>query len=138
MTTTPKALRSRALTSAKRSLGLISELIDGHLKTLENGGVPDAGFSASVQKYEESRVKLLILDALASDDGSAAELEGQDEVCVQQEDLDILAAALTEFVRSAPRHTAAGCTGCSITPPSICRPAARGSSAACSSSGSWL
>lgn len=98
MPATPKAMQSRTMTSAKRSLGLITELAAEHMKTLDNGGVPDAGFMASVQKYEESRVRLDTLARLAAGDDSAAELDGPDEVCVGRDDLGLLVGTLNEFV----------------------------------------
>jgi hypothetical protein len=80
MATQPKSLearlrqvRGRKLTAAKRSLALVQDAIIAHDKTLKAGTVPDDGFLASAQKYEQARSELVLLDALAGggDDGGA-------------------------------------------------------------------
>jgi len=55
------AARSRTLTAAKKSLGLIAEAVAKHQADLEAGTVPDSAFTASVLKYEALRS---VLDAL--------------------------------------------------------------------------
>lgn len=78
MSTTPKTLRTRNMTAAKRSLKLILEEAQAHLATLENGGVPGSGFMPSVLKYEQARTALDIL--LALDNGDAPADDGTGEV----------------------------------------------------------
>lgn len=95
---TPKTLEKRTRTAALKSLALIAELAAKHQVQLDSGEVPDAGFTASVTKYEENRVKLMILAALAEDGGDASSEEPAGELAVQREDLDLLVAALQEFV----------------------------------------
>ena len=67
MSTSPKTLRTRNMTAAKRSLKLILEEAQSQLATLENGGVPDSGFMPSVLKYEQARTALDILLTLGED-----------------------------------------------------------------------
>ena len=72
------------MTAAKRSLKLILEEAQSQLATLENGGVPDSGFMASVIKYEQARANLDILLTLGAD------TPADGEVLVQPGDLDVL------------------------------------------------
>jgi hypothetical protein len=72
-TTTPqdpgaKALntaRSRALTAAKKALGLIEEAVAKHKADLEAGNAPDATLTASALKYEGLRAVLEAFGKLA-------------------------------------------------------------------------
>jgi hypothetical protein len=89
MTTTPKALRSRNMTMAKRSLTLIRDAAVAALATLENGGVPDEAFAASVATYEKALAVLRTLDML----GEAAPPPGKGwlaTVEVGRDNLDLL------------------------------------------------
>lgn len=98
--TTPKSLEKRTRTAALRSLGMILDLAEKHRAALEGGEVPDAGFTASVTRYEESRAALMTLarfsDEAVSDDAGCQLPEG--EVAVKGSDLEILVDALNEFV----------------------------------------
>ena len=85
MPASPKTLRTRNMTAAKRSLKLILEEAQAQLATLENGGVPDSGFMPSVIKYEQALTALRTLDALDRDAPDDAI-----EVLVQPGDLDVL------------------------------------------------
>ena len=89
MTTTPKTLRSRNMTAAKRSLTLIRDGAAADLATIENGGVPESSFTASVATYEKALTVLRTLDAL----GEAAPADGEGwlaTVEVYRDDLDVL------------------------------------------------
>lgn len=85
MSTTPKALRARNMTAAKRSATLIRDGILQHLEILAEGKIPESSFTASVAKYEASLVTLRALDAL---DGGDPAPDG--EVLVRPGDLDVL------------------------------------------------
>lgn len=84
MSTTPKTLRTRNMTAAKRSLSLIEEAVAEHRKALDAGEVPESGFAVYVIKYEHSRVCLGLLDALGT------EIPDDGAVEVQPGDLDVL------------------------------------------------
>ena len=67
MTTTPKALRKRTITQAKKSAALIRDAVALHLKILEEGGVPESSLTAPVAKYETALTTLRTLDAIGGD-----------------------------------------------------------------------
>lgn len=92
--------RTRALTAAKKSLGLIAEAVARHQADLEAGNVPDATFTASVLKYEGQRSVLEAFGKLAG--GEPAEPEPAsdapvDGVVVSQADLAAFIRYLAEF-----------------------------------------
>ena len=73
MTTTPKALRSRNMTAAKKAAALIRDGILTHLEILAEGKVPESSLAAPVAKYETALGNLRLLDALGGvgpDDGT--------------------------------------------------------------------
>lgn len=67
MSTTPKVLRTRNMTAAKRSLSLIEAAVAEHRKALDDGKVPENGFAVYVIKYETALAALRTLDALDGD-----------------------------------------------------------------------
>jgi hypothetical protein len=75
MTTSPKTLRTRNMTAAKRSLTLIRDAVLTHLDILEEGNVPESSFGASVVKYETALSALRTLDALGENDAGEATVE---------------------------------------------------------------
>lgn len=92
MTASPRTLRTRNMTAAKRSLTLIRDAVLLHLDILEDGTVPESSFTASVTKYEAALTALRTLDALGED--------GTDDpgiVEVQREGL----AALIDLLRAS-------------------------------------
>ena len=89
MTTTPKALRSRNMTAAKRSARLIRDEVTDHLTALEEDKVPESSFAASVTTYEKALTVLRTVDALGEDappDGEG----GLATVEVRRDSLDLL------------------------------------------------
>ena len=89
MSTSPKTLRSRNMTAAKRSLTLIREMATADLDTLGNGVVPEGSFAASVATYEKALTVLRTLDAL----GEAPPPPGEGwlaTVEVHRDNLDLL------------------------------------------------
>ena len=95
MTTTPKALRSRNMAAMKRSLTLIRDAAVAALATIENHGVPDEAFAASVATYEKALTVLRTLDSL----GEAAPPDGEggpDLVGVVRNDLYVLTVLLRQ------------------------------------------
>jgi hypothetical protein len=98
MSTSPKTLRNRNLTAAKRSLKLIRDEVLKHLDILENDGVPESTFTASLAKYETTLIVLRTLDALGKDYVEAGDSQASDgEVSVSRDGL----AALIELLRSS-------------------------------------
>jgi ABC-type microcin C transport system permease subunit YejE len=88
MTATPKALRTRNMTAAKKAAALIRDAILLHISILEEGKVPESSFTASIAKYETALTTLRVLDVL----GEAAP-EGKGwlaTVEVSKNDLDLL------------------------------------------------
>jgi hypothetical protein len=64
---TPKTLRSRNETTAKRNLGLIADAVAQHQGLLKEGVVPESSFLAAVWKYEQARTALHVLKMLDED-----------------------------------------------------------------------
>ena len=95
MPTSPKALRSRNMDAMKRSLTLIRDAAVAALATIENHGVPDEAFAASVKTYEKALTVLRTLDAL----GETTPPDGEgcpDPVEVSRGDLDVLVGLLRQ------------------------------------------
>lgn len=96
--------RSRALTAARKSLGLIEEAVARHKADLEDGNVPDATFTASVLKYEGLRSVLEAFGKLAG--GEPVVPESETSVPAQGRSADMAAevqlredvAALVTFI----------------------------------------
>lgn len=99
MTTSPKTLRNRNLTAAKRSLKIIGEAVTEHQATLEDGGVPESSFTASVVKYEAALTTLHTLDTLG-EEGPA----GEATVEVRADALEALVLFAHGFVTEAGRQ----------------------------------
>jgi hypothetical protein len=98
MTTSPKTLRNRNLTAAKRSLKLILDELEKHQTALENGEIPEVSIAASLVKYETGLIVLRTLDALGKDYVEARSQESSDgEVSVSRDGL----AALIELLRAS-------------------------------------
>lgn len=103
MTTTPKALRTRNMTAAKRSLALIRDAAEQHMSILEEGQVPESNFWASTYKYEQARLTLSLLDSLGEDAGQDGNPDedpdsGVGWATVRLDDLSLLIQVLREFV----------------------------------------
>ena len=95
MTTSPKTLRARNMAALKRSLTLMRDAAIAALATIENGGVPDEAFAASVATYEKALTVLRTLDALgenAPPDGEG----GLATVEVRRDSLDLLITLLRQ------------------------------------------
>lgn len=72
-----KSARGKALTEAKRSLGLIADAVAADQATLVNGGVPDrSNLQPSVTKYGQAIDRLNLLDSLG-DGTPVPEEDGQ-------------------------------------------------------------
>ncbi len=67
MSASPKTLRTRNMTAAKRSLSLIEQAVAEHRKALDAGEVPESGFAVYVLKYETTLAALRTLGALDGD-----------------------------------------------------------------------
>lgn len=99
MTASPKTLRTRNMTAARRSLKLILDTANRHLKQLESGVVPGDTFAASVAKYEAALITLGVLDMLGED--SVA--DGPATVEVPLDALEALVLFARGFVTEAGR-----------------------------------
>lgn len=99
MPASPKTLRNRNLTAAKRSLKLIQDAVSEHLVALNDGVVPGDGFLASALKYEAARTALVTLDMLG-ENGENAE---PDTVEVRADALEALVLFAHGFVTEAGR-----------------------------------
>jgi len=97
MTTSPKTLRNRNLTAAKRSLKIIQDELGKHQTALENGEIPEGSIATSLVKYETGLIVLRTLDALGKDYVEARSQEDNGAVEVQREGL----AALIELLRAS-------------------------------------
>jgi hypothetical protein len=89
MPASPKTLRSRNMTAAKRSARLIRDGAAADLATLENEGVPESSFAASVATYEKALTVLRTLDMLG-EDGTPPGKGWLATVEVSRDDLDLL------------------------------------------------
>jgi hypothetical protein len=95
MTTTPKALRTRNMTAAKRSATLIRDAVLSHIGILEEDKVPESSIAAVVAKYEKALDSLHLLDALGED--STPPGEGcPDPVVMDRNDLNVLITLLRQ------------------------------------------
>lgn len=93
--TTSKALRSRNLTAARRSLKLIAEAAAQHKGLLEEDTVPEASFAVHALSYDRALAVVRAVDAL--DDGDDVKGEGWlATVEVSLDDLDILVGVLRQ------------------------------------------
>jgi hypothetical protein len=87
--------RAKQLAAAKRSLSLIAGEVAAAQAALENGGVPDRGFMASVLKYDQALAVIIALDAL----GEAPAPDGGDGLAeVSRDDLTTLIGVLKGLV----------------------------------------
>ena len=100
--TTIATLRKRNMTAAKRSLTLIRDAVLTHLDILEDGGVPESSFTASLAKYETALITLRTLDALGEDCAGTGPAD-DDTVEVRRDDLEALVLFAREFTTEAGR-----------------------------------
>jgi len=109
MTQTPQdkaiaKIRKRNLEAAKRSLKLLADGAAQAAAILDEGGVPEQAFTASVINYEKARSALALLDMIAA--GNTREPDGLVEV--SRDDLAPLVGLIRSGAPEAPADSHLG------------------------------